>query len=61
MDNKGFSKELEKRTQKFAVRTIRLSLALPNTPEGKVIKNQISKTRLKYAKVKPVKHNIGWK
>ena len=44
MDNKEFSKELEKRTQKFAVRTIRLSLALPNTPEGKVIKNQITKS-----------------
>lgn len=44
MDNKEFSKELEMRTQKFAVRTIRLSLALPNTPEGKVIKNQITKS-----------------
>ena len=44
MDNKEFSKELEKRTQKFAVRIIRLSLALPNTPEGKVIKNQITKS-----------------
>ena len=44
MDNKEFSKELEKRTQKFAVRTIRLSLDLPNTPEGKVIKNQITKS-----------------
>jgi four helix bundle protein len=44
MDNKEFSKELEKRTRKFAVRTIRLSLALPNTPEGKVIKNQITKS-----------------
>ena len=44
MDNKEFSKELEKRTRKFAVRTIQLSLALPNTPEGKVIKNQITKS-----------------
>ena len=44
MDNKEFSKELEKRTQKFAVRTIRLSLALQNTPEGKVIKNQSTKS-----------------
>lgn len=44
MDNKEFSKELEKRALKFAVRTIRISLALPNTPEGKVIKNQITKS-----------------
>jgi four helix bundle protein len=44
MDNKEFSKELEKRTRKFAVRVIRLSTALPNTPEGKVIRNQITKS-----------------
>ena len=44
MDNKEFSKELEKRTRKFAVRAIRLSFALPNTPEGRVIKNQITKS-----------------
>ena len=29
MDNKEFSKELEKRTRKFAVSIIRLSAALP--------------------------------
>ena len=44
MDNKEFSKELEKRTRKFTVRAIRLSTALPNTPEGRVIKNQITKS-----------------
>ena len=44
MDNKEFSKELEKRTRKFAVRAIRLSTALPNTPEGRVIRNQITKS-----------------
>jgi four helix bundle protein len=44
MDNKEFSKELEKRTRKFAVRIIRLSTALPNTPEGRVIRNQITKS-----------------
>ncbi len=44
MDNKEFSKELEKRTRKFAVRTIRLSTTLPNTPEGRVIRNQITKS-----------------
>ncbi|OQY17595.1 MAG: hypothetical protein B6I32_00160, partial [Desulfobacterium sp. 4572_20] len=35
---------LEKRTRKFAVQIIRLSTALPNTPEGKVIRNQITKS-----------------
>jgi four helix bundle protein len=43
-DNKEFSKELEKRTREFAVRIIRLSIKLPNTPESKVIKNQITKS-----------------
>ena len=44
MDNKEFSKELEKRTRKFAVRAICLSTALPNTPEGRVMRNQITKS-----------------
>ena len=44
MDNKEFSKNLEKRTKKFAVRIIRLSTALPNTPESMVIRNQITKS-----------------
>jgi four helix bundle protein len=44
MDNKEFSKELEKRARKFAVNAIRLSTALPNTPEGRVIRNQITKS-----------------
>ena len=44
MDNKEFSKDLEKRTRQFAVRIIRLSTALPNTPEGRVIRNQITKS-----------------
>ncbi len=43
MDNKEFSKKLEKRTRKFAVRIIRLSTALPNTPEGMVVRNQVTK------------------
>jgi len=43
MDNKEFSKELEKRTRKFAVRIIQLSANLPNTPEGIVVRNQITK------------------
>ena len=43
MDNKEFSKQFEERTKKFAVRIIRLSVTLPNTPEGRVVKNQITK------------------
>ncbi len=42
--NKEFAKELEKRTREFAVRIIRLSRALPNTPEGRVIRTQITKS-----------------
>jgi len=44
MGNKEFAKELEKRTREFAVRIIRLSGTLPNTPEGKVIRTQITKS-----------------
>ncbi|MBW2011802.1 MAG: four helix bundle protein [Deltaproteobacteria bacterium] len=44
MDNKEFSQKLEKHTKKFAVHVIRLSTVLPNTPEGRVIKNQITKS-----------------
>ena len=43
MDNKQFAKELEKRTNKSAVRIIRLSAKLPNTPEARVVRNQIAK------------------
>ena len=43
MDNKEFSQKLEKRTRAFAVRIIRLSTKLPNTPEGRVVRNQITK------------------
>ena len=39
MENKEFAKELEKRTREFGVRTIRFSTTLPNTPEGRVIRN----------------------
>jgi four helix bundle protein len=44
MDNKRFSKELEERTKKFAVEIIRLSAMLPKTPEGLVIRKQITKS-----------------
>ena len=43
MDNKEFSKQLEKRTRKFAVRIIKLSAKLPNTPEGRTVRTQITK------------------
>ena len=43
MGIKEFSKELEKRTRKFAVLIIRLSTTLPNTPEARVVRNQITK------------------
>jgi len=43
MDNKEFSRELEKRTRKFAVKIIQLSANFPNTSEGIVIRNQITK------------------
>ena len=43
MDIKEFSKELEKRTRKFAVNIIRLAVTLPNTPEAKVVRNQLTK------------------
>ena len=44
MDNKEFSKKLELRTKKFAIEIVKLSVLLPNTPEGKVIRNQITKS-----------------
>jgi len=44
MDNKEFAKELEKRTREFGVRIIRLSRNLPNTPEGIVIRTQMTKS-----------------
>jgi hypothetical protein len=47
MDNKEFSKELEKRTRKFAVRVIRLSARLPDTPEARVVKTQITLVHFK--------------
>lgn len=44
MDNKEFAKKLEKRTLEFAVRIIRLSRALSNTPEARVVRTQITKS-----------------
>ena len=42
MKNKEFAEKLEQRTRKFAVRTIRLSATLPDTPEGMAVRNQIT-------------------
>ena len=44
MENKLFAKELERRTKLFAIKILKLSGKLPNTVEGKVIRNQISKS-----------------
>lgn len=44
MNNKEFSKQLEDRTKKFAIDIISVSIDLPNTPEGKIIKSQITKS-----------------
>ena len=44
MDNREFAKQLEKRTREFAVHIIRLSCKLPNTPEARVIRSQMTKS-----------------
>jgi len=44
MENKEFAKQLEKRTKIFSITIIKLSCSLPNTPEGRVIRNQITKS-----------------
>jgi four helix bundle protein len=43
MENKAFAERLEKRTKGFTISIIRLSAKLPNTPEGRVVRNQITK------------------
>ncbi len=44
MENKEFAKQLEKRTRAFAISIIKLSTSLPITPEGRVIRNQVTKS-----------------
>ena len=44
MTNKEFAKTLEKRTLVFAIRILKLSGSLPNSPEGNVLRNHISKS-----------------
>ena len=46
MTNKEFLKELEKQTIKYAVKIIRLSSKLPNTPVAKVVKTNLQKLEL---------------
>ena len=43
MENRDFAQKLEKRTREFAIAIINLSSRLPKTPEGQVIRNQITK------------------
>jgi four helix bundle protein len=43
MDNKEFARLLEERTKKFAINAVRFAAKLPNTTEGKVIRNQLTK------------------
>jgi hypothetical protein len=42
-DVKKFGKELEERTRQFSIKIIRLSSTLPNTPEGRAIRTQMTK------------------
>ena len=44
MENKEFSRLLEIRTKKFAIQIIKLSSLLPDKPESRVIKYQITKS-----------------
>lgn len=44
MNNKEFAKKLEHRTRQFDIAIIKLSCELPNSIEGKVIRNQITKS-----------------
>lgn len=40
---KKFAKDLEMRTKLFAISIIKLSIKLPDTSEGRVVRNQITK------------------
>ena len=44
MNNKDFAKGLEERTKEFALRILRLSAAMPKSPEALVVRNQITKS-----------------
>lgn len=42
MNNLQFAKELETRTKKFAIQIIRIASCLPNTPEARIIRSQLT-------------------
>ncbi|MDJ0723107.1 MAG: four helix bundle protein [Desulfobacterales bacterium] len=42
MENRDFAQQLDKRTREFAIAISNLSSRLPKTPEGQVIRNQIT-------------------
>lgn len=44
MTNKEFGKNLEKRSRQFVVKVVRLSASLPDTPEARVIRYQLTKS-----------------
>lgn len=44
MTNKEFSEKLEKRTKLFSIEIIKLSASISNSPEARVIRNQITKS-----------------
>ena len=44
MENIEFAKKLEERTRNFAVDIIRISSKLPDHPESRVIRNQLTKS-----------------
>ena len=44
MTNREFGEKLEKRTKMFSISVIKLSSSLPNSPEARVIRNQLTKS-----------------
>lgn len=44
MENKDFGKVMETRTKRFAIDIIKMSSKLPSSPEGLVIRNQVTKS-----------------
>jgi len=49
-DIKNFAKQLEERTKQFAIDIIRLSSSLPNTPEGRAVRTQMTKAITSYGR-----------
>jgi four helix bundle protein len=43
MENKEFARKLELRTRKLAISIVKISGMLPENPEGRVIRNQLTK------------------